>query len=703
MGHPSGVFSSKPEGFRFFAEGLPLLVFFGFISLIFWKTLFSGGSVISPYLFTVNHPWAEFLRRNMANGDFPMWNPHIYSGLPFFSDPKSAMLYPLSYIFAFLPYTSALFYSLALHTALAAFFTYAFCRMIYVAPSGAIAAAFLFGFGGTMTLSALEINKMWAMTWLPLTLIFANESQERSSLFLAFCAALSCVAAFFAGSPSVALFTALAAAIYWLWLGKLSAIPKIGAFCLSCVLLSAVLLLPALSRHSMLELGHRAGWTLPHSITFKEAARMVFFPLWSFYSAVPATAFFCGWTGLVLAFLGLRNWKSPWMPFAIIASGGLLFSFGGNIPFFESAMRLPMVNWVGDPSSALCMSAFGVAVLAGLGIDYIFVRPLRALLAFICLLECAIFAIKAVPHAPHGTYEATSPAVEFLAERGPQRNKSVSLLPDGALERGEYQHMTEAAAYSSMSRNYLSADGPVFIPPPFHYTPALSGARSPQGGKWLSILGVAFAAGRENRPPDFSPVEGAPETILGNPRALPRFRFAKTMLCADDSTAAKKLEEASQDDLLQFAYSGEDCNSGPLLNYRDPAASVEIVSHTSDSYTVSVKTPFSGYLIVNENWDKGWHASVNRRKAKILRVDLYQKGVEVPAGESEVSFSYTPPFLWLGATISLLSLFGLGATLLMSGISDDYDRPSYARRGSGLNLDVLSINSGARRTKWGRS
>lgn len=701
MGSSSGVFDAKPEGFRFLAEGLPLFVFFGLLALIFWKMLFSGGSVISPYLFSVNHPWAEFLRRNMAHGDFPLWNPHLFSGVPFFSDPKSALLYPFSYIFAALPYNAALFYSLALHTTMAAFFTYVFCRLMQIAPSGALAAAVLYAFGGTLTLSALEINKLWAMSWLPLTLVFVHKSQENGSYFAAFCASITCVLAFFAGSASSAFFIALAAILYWLWLGQGMALSKIGAFVLFGALLSSVLLLPAMSRHSMLGLHHQAGWTLPYSISFRDAAIMFLSPLWSFHHAAPSTAFFCGLSGLALALLGLRNWKTPWLPFAVLTLTGLVFALGGNLPAFETVMRLPVLSWVGDPSSALCLCAFGMAVLSGLGIESLRVSPLRPLLALVCLVECAIFAVKAVPNVPHGVYEATSPAIEFLAEHGALNGKNLPLLSSHAEARGDYQLMTAAAATAPMARNFISADGPSFIVPPASYAGVLTAAKGPQGGKWISLLGINHAAGNNGSNANFVPVEGAPETIYGNPKALPRFRFAKTLLCANDAVAARRLADATQDDLVQFAYAQDSCAAGPVLNYRDPAAVIELTGHTSDSFMVTVKTPFSGYLLVNENWDKGWHATVNRRRAKVLRADLYQKAVAVPAGESEIVFTYTPPLLWLGATLSLLSLFGLGATLLMSGSSEDFRRPS--RRSGGLNLEVLSVHSGARRTKWGRS
>jgi len=61
-------------------------------------------------------------------------------------------------------------------------------------------------------------------------------------------------------------------------------------------------------------------------------------------------------------------------------------------------------------------------------------------------------------------------------------------------------------------------------------------------------------------------------------------------------------------------------------------------------------------LILNDTYDAGWQAWVNGNRTPIFRTNLYARGVQVPAGNSEVRFLYRPPSLWWGFLCSLLTL-----------------------------------------------
>lgn len=71
--------------------------------------------VLAPILFTsqtignfgdlfLHHlPTRIFAQREIMRGDFPFWNPHIFCGTPFFANPQSGVLYPLSLGFYLFP------------------------------------------------------------------------------------------------------------------------------------------------------------------------------------------------------------------------------------------------------------------------------------------------------------------------------------------------------------------------------------------------------------------------------------------------------------------------------------------------------------------------------------------------------------------------------------------------------------------------
>lgn len=74
-------------------------------------------------------------------------------------------------------------------------------------------------------------------------------------------------------------------------------------------------------------------------------------------------------------------------------------------------------------------------------------------------------------------------------------------------------------------------------------------------------------------------------------------------------------------------------------------------------------------------YDKGWRALVDNQPAPIYKVNIGFMAVRVPAGVREIRFSYTPPGLWMGLSISL------GSVLLLVGYV------LFCRR---LPLDIIS-------------
>src|SRR5258705_1654299 len=54
-----------------------------------------------------NLPWKHFIRESLSNGEIPLWNPYILSGVPFLAAGQSSALYPFSVIYYVLPLDKA--------------------------------------------------------------------------------------------------------------------------------------------------------------------------------------------------------------------------------------------------------------------------------------------------------------------------------------------------------------------------------------------------------------------------------------------------------------------------------------------------------------------------------------------------------------------------------------------------------------------
>ena len=53
--------------------------------------------------------------RSFKSGRFPLWNPYIYTGIPFFADPQTRVVYPVSVLLAWMDPAKAMGYDIAVH------------------------------------------------------------------------------------------------------------------------------------------------------------------------------------------------------------------------------------------------------------------------------------------------------------------------------------------------------------------------------------------------------------------------------------------------------------------------------------------------------------------------------------------------------------------------------------------------------------
>jgi hypothetical protein len=76
-------------------------------------------------------------------------------------------------------------------------------------------------------------------------------------------------------------------------------------------------------------------------------------------------------------------------------------------------------------------------------------------------------------------------------------------------------------------------------------------------------------------------------------------------------------------------------------------------------------TSAPGYLLVSENWDTEWRATVDGKDARVLRADGSVITVPVPAGAREVSLSYEGRAYARGRLVTIVSLFVIAFGLVI--------------------------------------
>jgi hypothetical protein len=92
------------------------------------------------------------------------------------------------------------------------------------------------------------------------------------------------------------------------------------------------------------------------------------------------------------------------------------------------------------------------------------------------------------------------------------------------------------------------------------------------------------------------------------------------------------------------------------------AGTVEFASYSPKKLSLKAKVAAPAVLLLNDKHDPNWKVRVDGQPATLLRCNYVMRGVQVPAGDHTVEFSYEPPcgmlYLSLAATALLAALLG---------------------------------------------
>ena len=133
-------------------------------------------------------PLAFYMDTCIHSGDFPLWNPVTYCGMPYAANPQVAALYPPNLLrslltFAPTPYRTqfGLVVLMGLHMLLAFCGTWLLARSHRISRSGAWTAALAFTFSALMVRRVCEYHFVYTLNWLPLLLFMAKQLLDASA------------------------------------------------------------------------------------------------------------------------------------------------------------------------------------------------------------------------------------------------------------------------------------------------------------------------------------------------------------------------------------------------------------------------------------------------------------------------------------------------------------------------------------------
>jgi hypothetical protein len=200
-------------------KGLLPLAGFLILAIVFYRAITLTNSILVGFdTFTYFYPYETYAAESLRQGHLPLWNPYLFTGVPFLANLQSAIFYPLNLLFLLLPVPTAYSWSVVIHVALAGFFMYLFCRRsLDLGALAAICGAVIFMFAGFTNSLVGHINQLQAATWIPLLFLLSDMAYRRRDIRFAALGGVVLAMQLFAGHAQESYLTIFALGLFMLF------------------------------------------------------------------------------------------------------------------------------------------------------------------------------------------------------------------------------------------------------------------------------------------------------------------------------------------------------------------------------------------------------------------------------------------------------------------------------------------------------
>ena len=383
--------------------------------LIYSRLIFEGLVLAGFDTQTYFYPYWTYAFDSLRAGHVPLWNPNLFTGVPFLANPQAAVFYLPNWLLLPISPERALGFALVLHVALAAAGTLAFSRVSFKAGwPGATTAGAAFAFGGYFSAQAGHINQISTIAWLPWLLLALDRAVcgDRRGLGAA---PVLIALMLLAGHPQALYISLLFSLAFVVLIGaSIVAVPNsrerlmgvgralcVWLFCMcGGAVLSAVQVLPTLqlSRHGIrsggLSLNDAASFSLP-------GAEFLSAVLPTFVALPSSTEFIAhvGISGFVLAVLGVFARMPTARTIFLVSTVAVTvtLSLGPATPLFTMAYNLvPGFDLFRVPPRWLVLGTLAAALLAGQGVDSLGSNFARSVKVRRMVLMAIVFGVVAL-------------------------------------------------------------------------------------------------------------------------------------------------------------------------------------------------------------------------------------------------------------------------------------------------------------------
>jgi hypothetical protein len=348
-------------------------------------------------------PMKWLQRQAYLAGELPLWNPHLYAGVPFAADVLSAPYYPLNALLLLPSFTLGFNLLVCVENLIAAWGAAFLARSRGVGAWGSVVSGVAYGLGNLLVWSTNAMHFLSAYAWLPFTVgAFSRWTATRDRRWLGGAAAFLTLQ-LLAGDPQSAYLAVGLCLMVSLfaerWRGRwrqaalaqwpAAAAAAVAGLCAAVVLWPAAELLRLSSRTEEVSLAASQTWSF-HPLRLVElwlpAPFGTYFPAqtywgWFAINAPYGTPYYLslyfGAGCFLLAILGAAGAARRERALLLAAGAlALLISFGKFTPLYGVLYRvLPVWSAFRYPERVLVVVVLIGAVLAGGGLERLRERP----------------------------------------------------------------------------------------------------------------------------------------------------------------------------------------------------------------------------------------------------------------------------------------------------------------------------------------
>lgn len=680
----------------------PPLAIAAFVILLLYPLTLLGQALYWGDLFLYFYPMEQLVRDSLLSGRIPLWNPYVFCGQPLVGNPQSWVFYPSTALLALLPVWLYFTVSAAMHLLLAGWGTYLYLRRIAGDRTAAALGGVVYA-GSGFLLARLQFPTMiQTAAYLPWLLLLVDRLVDRPQVGYAALMAAVVALSLMAAHAQVAYMAFGCAALYAvarLWQARRNRARMKNAFLWMVgglavgVVAASVQLLPTLQLFAE---------STRTRLTWDEANRFVLHPqeLLNFvtprFFGDPARGDYwgqgnmwepCVYVGLLPLILagyavarGSRRLAVRF--YALLAAISVLLALGkfGGV-YWIAYLFVPGIQSFHDPARFTFLATFGLAVLAALGLrsarDAGLTARARTVIAVVAAADLLWFSSGINPTLRASAFGYRPRVLAYVPRPGEGRvatrlreevwSRFVNYADYGP-DSARYAHELADTLSPDVGMRFQVEEASGYEPVPvramFELDELLKDTLSRQSGALPKLLSLQNAhtlllpQATRYPQPGFRrlPTRGVTALQLADP--MPRAWLVRRTVRVDGSQ--RSLSAVAEEDFDPRLMAVVSDGSGLLetnLNALDRTPTQPVqrrFSPGSEAFDVDVGDR-AAYLVVSATCYPGWRATIDGRRARLVRTNHAFLGMVVPPGRHTVRLTYSPAAFRVGLYLSLVA------------------------------------------------